>query len=55
MHRDLRMTARVSLRLVKPIHWTRAVKLIAEFSKTHLTTTHKGELVLRGRYGGCQA
>lgn len=42
----------VTLRLTQPMHWTEAMKLVCQFTKTHLTTDYQGRRVLKDGWGG---
>jgi hypothetical protein len=42
----------VTLRLTQPMHWHEALKLVCQFTKTHLTTDYQGRKVLKDGWGG---
>lgn len=42
----------VTLRLTQPVHWQEALKLVCQFTKTHLTTDYQGRKVLKDGWGG---
>jgi hypothetical protein len=42
----------VTLRLTHPMDWHEALKLVCQFTKTHLTTDYQGRKVLKDGWGG---
>ncbi|MGE0712238.1 MAG: hypothetical protein AB7N76_32545 [Planctomycetota bacterium] len=43
---------KVTLRLTQPLDWEEALKLVAQFTNTHLSRDRRGAWVLRSQYGG---